>query len=339
MLWKRLGFAFLILLFICGTLITMGQKPAMAKETKLIMATYIPPQAYKDLAVMLTSFPDYVNKHGKGIAQIEYFHSGTLLKAEESLPGLMQGTADIILHTDSYIMGTLPILGILELPLLYPDMETSHEKLKIGSPLYNLVNQELAKKNIFMVAVPGVIPEYIWTNKPVRKPDDLKGLRIRTAGRVEAMVLKTLGGASTTVSSAELYEALARGTVDGTMCYLGTVPSRNLEEKLKYVNRTYFASYSGGIFIRLDKWNSLPPEVRNLLIKAGKDYEKALVEYVLPYHKENYWPLIRKAGVKEIVLTKEEQKEFKKRLEPVWDWWKGLLPPGVGEKAIKLATE
>ncbi|KAF0117336.1 MAG: hypothetical protein FD151_2376 [bacterium] len=93
------------------------------------------------------------------------------------------------------------------------------------------------------------------------------------------------------------------------------------------------------MFIRLDKWNSLPPEVRNLLIKAGKDYEKALVEYVLPYHKENYWPLIRKAGVKEIVLTKEEQKEFKKRLEPVWDWWKGLLPPGVGEKAIKLATE
>jgi len=339
MFWKKLGFAFLILLFICGTLITVGQQPAMAKETKLIMATYIPPQAYKDLTVMLTSFPDYVNKHGKGIAQIEYYHSGTLLKAKELLPGLMQGTADMILHTDSYIMGTLPILGILELPLLYPDVETSHEKLKIGSPLYNLVNQELAKKNIFMVAVPGVIPEYIWTNKPVRKPDDLKGLRIRTAGRVEAMVLKTLGGASTTVSSAELYEALARGTVDGTMCYLGTVLGRNLKEKLKYVNRTYFASYSGGIFIRLDKWNSLPPEVRNLLIKAGKDYEKALIEHVVPYHEKNYWPMIRKAGVKEIVLTKEEQQEFKKRVLPVWDWWKGLLPPGVGEKAIKLATE
>jgi len=59
----------------------------------------------------------------------------------------------------------------------------------------------------------------------------------------------------------------------------------------------------------------------------------------VPYWEKETWPLIRKAGVKEIVLTKEEQQEFKKRVEPVLDWWKGLLPPGVGEKAIKLATE
>ncbi|KAF0117338.1 MAG: extracellular substrate-binding protein, partial [bacterium] len=224
MSWKRLGFAFLVLLFVCGTLTTIGQQQAMAKELKLIFAHYIPP-AYKDLFPPIQGFPDYINEHGKGKVRVEHFHSGTLLKSEELLPGLMQGTADIIFQLDSAMMGTLPILGIFELPLLYPDVETSHEKLKIGSPLHKLINQELAKKDIIAIATLPAVFEYLWTKKPIRKPDDLKGLRIRVAGRVEAAVVKALGAAPTTTSSAELYEALQRGTVDGTVCYQSTIIS------------------------------------------------------------------------------------------------------------------
>jgi TRAP-type C4-dicarboxylate transport system substrate-binding protein len=330
---------FLVFFFVCGTLITMGQQQAMAKELKLIYAHYIPP-SYKDLFPVIKGFADYVNEHGKGKVHIDHFHSGTLLKSEELIPGLMQGTADIILQVDSVIMGTYPILGIMELPFLYKDMEASYEKLKIGSPLYKLINQELAKKNLFMVATWPIIHEYIWTkDKPIRKPDDLKGLRIRTAGRVEAMVIKALGGASTTTSSAELYEALKRGTVDGAMCVETTVTSRGLQDTIGYVTKASFASYNAQIYMRLDKWQSLPPDIQKLFIEAGKVYGKGVIEHAVPYWDKETWPMIRKAGVKEIVLTKEEQQEFKKRVLPVWDWWKGLLPPGVGEKAIKLATE
>jgi TRAP-type C4-dicarboxylate transport system substrate-binding protein len=339
MFWKKLGFAFLILFFICGTLIAIGQQPAMAKETKLIIASYITP-SYKDLFIPTKTFADYVNEHGKGKVRLEYFHSGTLLKAEELLPGLMQGTADMIFHTDSYIMGTLPILGIIELPFLYESMEDAYKKLRIGSPLYELINQELAKKNLFMVATLPAISQYIWTkDKPVRKPEDLKGLRIRTAGRVEAMVIKALGAASTTIPTAELYEALKRGTVDGALCYWGTIPARGLQEVLKYYTKGYFAAYTEEIYMPLDKWNGLPPDIRKLLIEAGKLYEKQIFEYAVPVWDKETWPVIKKAGVKEIVLTKEERQEFKKRILPIWDWWKDQLPPGVGEKAIKLATD
>jgi len=197
MSWKKLGFVFLIFFFVFGTLITTGQQQAMAKELKLIFAHYLPP-SYKDLFPIIKGFPDYINEHGKGRVHIEHFHSGTLLKSKETIPGLMQGTADIILHVDAAIMGTYPIVGITELPFLYKDMETSYEKLKIGSPLYQLINQELAKKNIIQIATWPILPEYLWTkDKPVRKPKDLKGLRIRVAGRVEAAVIKALGAAPT----------------------------------------------------------------------------------------------------------------------------------------------
>jgi TRAP-type C4-dicarboxylate transport system substrate-binding protein len=123
------------------------------------------------------------------------------------------------------------------------------------------------------------------------------------------------------------------------MCVETTITSRGLQDAIGYVTKASFASYSAQIYMRLDKWQSLSPDIQKLFIEAGKGYGKGVIEHAVPYWDKETWPTIRKAGVKEIVLTKEEQQEFKKRVLPVWDWWKGLLPPGVGEKAIKLATE
>ena len=339
MFLKKIGFVFCLLCFGCGVLITGVQQPAMAKELKLIMATYIPP-AYKDLFPVIQGYVDYMNEHGKGRVHIEHYHSGTLLKARELMPGLMQGTADVVLQLDAYIMGTYPILGIAELPFLYKDMETSYEKLKVGSPLYQLINQQLAKQNIVAVSTWPVLFEYIWTkDKPIRKPDDLKGLRIRAAGRVEASVVKALGGAPTFTSSAELYEAIKRGTVDGAMCHPTTIITRGLQDTVRYVTKAPFASYSGQIYMRRDKWKKLSPDIQKLFIEGGNKIGKGLFEYSLPYWNTKTWPEIRKAGVKEIELTEKEEQEFKKAIIPVWDRWKGFLPQGVGEKAIKLATE
>ena len=152
-------------------------------------------------------------------------------------------------------------------------------------------------------------------------------------------MVKALGGASTTLPTAELYEALKRGTVDGAMCYIGTVPARSLQEELKYLTKGYFASYAGSIYIRLDKWNSLSPDIRELLIESAKQFEKQMFEYTIPVWNKETWPVIRQAGIKEINLTEKEQEVFKKRVKSVWDWWKAQPPHGVGEEAIRLATE
>ena len=339
MILKKAVFLLLVLSFICMTVALGGQKTATAKELKLILAHYLPP-AYKDLFPVIQGYVDYINEHGKGRVHIEHYHSGTLLKAKELMPGLMQGTADMVLQVDAYIMGTYPILGIIELPLLYKDIETSWEKLKVGSPLYELINRQLAKQNVIAISTWPTLFEYIWTkDKPIRKPGDLKGLRLRAAGRVEAAVVKTLGGAPTFTPSAELYEALKRGTVDGAMCTWTTIVSRGLQDTVKYVTKAPFASYSGQVYMRRDKWKKLPEDIQKLFTEGGDHFAKGLFEYSVPYWNTKIWPEIRKAGVKEIELTPEEEAAFKEAILPVWDWWKSLLPSGVGEKAIKLATE
>jgi len=327
--------AFLTFFFLAG----FGGSPAAGKELKLILADYLPP-SYDDYFPANQIFVDYVNKHGKGKVQIDFFHSGKLLQAKELMPGLLQGTADIIIDTDSYVMGTAPILGIMELPYLYKDEFDFSRKTRIGTPLFSLINQELAKQNLIILASCASTPEYIWTvNKPIKAVEDLKGLRIRTAGRVEAEVVKTLGAASTTLPSAELYEALKRGTIDGSIHYTGTVPGRSLQEVYKFVTLGYFGSYGRQPYMRYDRWKALPKEIKDILTAAGKAMEEEGFNTLVKVHKEKYWPLIRKAGIKEINPTPEDTKKFRETCLPIWDWWKKQVPADVAAKAIELATK
>jgi TRAP-type C4-dicarboxylate transport system substrate-binding protein len=328
-----------VLIFVSFFLLAgMVAGPARGAELKLILADYLPP-SYEDYFPPVQMFVDYVNQHGKGKVQIDFFHSGKLLHANELIPGLMQGTADFVVHTDSYVTGTAPVFGILELPFLYKDVSDYSRRVRIGTPLYNLINQELAKQNMIALSFCASPPEHIWTvDKPVHVAADLKGMRIRTAGWVETEVVKALGAASTTLSSAELYDALKRKTVDAALCYAGTVPSRSLQEVLRYVNLGYFGSYCREIFMRLDKYQALPQDVKDILIGGGKVYEEDGFKSLIKVHNEKYWPLMRKAGIKEVIPTPEENKKFKEALLPVWDWWKTKVPPDVAAKAMELAT-
>lgn len=333
---QKVGLSIVIISFLVAGV--YGESLAQAqKELKLIVADYLPP-AYDDYFPATQIFVDQANKIGKGKVKIDLFHSGKLLQAKELIPGLMAGTADIIIHTDSYVTGTSPILGILELPFLYKDEFDYSRKTRIGTPLFNLINQELAKQNLIVLSYCASTPEHIWTvKKPVRGAEDLKGMRIRTAGWVEAEVVKTLGAASTNLPSAELYEALKRGTVDAAICYAGTIPGRTLQETLKYVNKGYFGSYCREPFMRLDKWQALPQDIKDILTAAGKAMEEEGFNTLMKVHKEKYWPLILKAGVKVIEPTPEEVKKFKEALLPVWEWWKKQVPAGAGARAIELA--
>jgi len=306
----------------------------------LVATTYVPP-TYQDVFLAIPGFVDRVNELGKGKVKIDFYHSGTLLGPKEEIPGLMAGTADIIFQTTSYEIGAWPIMGILTLPVLWPDPWQHYEKWKIGSPLYNLINEELAKKNVFMIA-PGPLDgiEYLWTvKKPVRTLADIKGMRLRTAGMTEGKAAEALGASSVTMPSGEVYLALQRGTVDGVLCYVGTIPARSLQEVLKYgTTGISFGSYGHEPFMRKDKWDALPQDVKDVILEAGKWYEKEAVNSGVNYHKEHYWPILRKE-LEIIELTPKEIDAFTKAMKPVWDWWIGTVGPEVGNKAIELALK
>ena len=315
--------------------------PPVKEAIKLIASTYIPP-SYLDLVPPMEDYVKYVNEKGQGIVEIEFYSAGTLLKAKEAIPGLRKGSADMIFHTSTYWSGDIPIYNGYSLPFLWKDCFDMQSKLSLGTPLRQLVDEELRKQGYYIVAEGATPVEHLWVAKgvpPIRKPEDLKGLKMRSAGKPESKTLITLGAAPIRMPSAEISEALARGTIDGCMFYMGTVGGRVLYEPLTSVTRATFGGYTVPLIMMEYKWEGLPDDVRAILTEAAKIYEAEFSKRAFKVHQEQYWIEWEKAGNEIIVLSPAEEAAFREALKPVFDWFTEEECPDAGKKFMELATK
>lgn len=111
-------------------------------------------------------------------------------------------------------------------------------------------------------------PRHFLTNEPISKPEDLNGLRIRTAGApVWQESVKALGATPISMPWGEAYSAVQQGAIDGAEAqHTSTYPSR-MYEVVKYVNKTGHFQLVNGIIVG-EKWfQTLPQDLQTLLIE------------------------------------------------------------------------
>jgi TRAP-type C4-dicarboxylate transport system substrate-binding protein len=174
--------------------------------------------------------------------------------------------ADVIL---AYAAGEVPIIEGVDLPGLYPDLDRS-----------------VKAHDAFMAAVKKyedklggiVLGGYIWPNqylvsrKPVRGPEDLKGLKVRVYGAAQTELARTLGMEPVALAFAEVYTALERGTVDAAIT--GSYPAFAIKlfEVAKYIVDINHGPNSGALVVSKRTWDRATPEVRQILTALGTEF-------------------------------------------------------------------
>lgn len=313
---------------------------AWAAGPTLTTVTYLTP-AYEDLFPPIQGFVDRLKEKHSGAVQVDFFHSGTLVKADDQTAALRAGTIHVMFHTSSYITRTFPILGITGLPGLVDELYRHGERLAMEGPLWKLINEALAKDNTFMLTAGGAVlePEYIWSgSQKVASLADLKGKRCRIVSYEAEEALKPYGAAAARIPSSELYLAVQRGTVDATLANIGTVMGRKLYEQVKYCYKLPVTGFTISIFLLKSFWEKLPDNAKAALWDAGKWYEQNSAPVVNnKFYPEVYWPRIKQAGIQTFEPSQQELEDFRKKSQPVWDWWKKQVGEAVGQKAIDLS--
>jgi TRAP-type C4-dicarboxylate transport system substrate-binding protein len=304
---------------------------------KIKAATYIPP-SYKDLFPPFQMFMNTAQKQSGGELKFQMFHSETLLSAEQLISGLLQGVADLVFQVSSYVSSSYPVLGAYEMPFVNKDISQTEQALEPGSPLYNLINQELGKQGLRLIGSMLTTEEWIWTmEKPVHKPEDMEGLRIRTAGEVEGQTVKALGGSPVSMSSSEVYQALERGTIDGMISYSGTVISRDLQEIIRYGTVGRFGHYGVDAYVRKEWFDGLDSTSQDALMAAGRKYWKDGTAHQHRVVEQSFIPTMKQAGIELYKPTGPELKAFQQATKPVYDWWRSQVEsPAVADRALHL---
>ncbi|MFH1625287.1 MAG: TRAP transporter substrate-binding protein [Pseudomonadota bacterium] len=313
---------------------------AKEKEITLIWATYYPPSYVlpgKPYAP-IGDFVDNVNKLGEGKVKINAYWSGELLDARQLIPGLQRGTADIIGQTGTYTTGAWPVMAFAELPFFWRSTESYCEHMKMGGDIRNIVDEEMERKHgMKLIAFATITLEPLWLgNKRVEKPEDLRGLKIRSAGIGQAWALKAFGAAPIGMVSAEMYEGMSRGTIDGLLTVPGTIYARKLYEVTKYCLDGSFAADSIAVVMKKEKWDALPRDVRDIITKAVKIFEEELPSYDLK-RREEYFAEFRKGGMEIAKLSPEGEEAFRTVARKAWENYAEKVGPELAEKIFKLA--
>lgn len=296
------------------------------------------PSSYEDLYPGIERFMDTVAASSGDRLRPDMFESGTLLGAEQLMPGLLGGVAGLIFQTSSYVSSSFPILGALQLPFGSEDYAQQRRAADPDGPLSALVNAQLAGQNLRLLGGMPTTFEYLWTvGRPILHPEDARGLRIRVAGEIEGETVKALGAAPVTMSSSEVFEALERGTVDGLVSYVGTVVSRDLQEIIRYGTAAHFGAYSVDAYCRADWYARQPPELRAALDAAGHAIYRDGTAHMVGVHEKDFFPSVREAGVEIVEPDAAELAALRTALAPVQGRWRELVgDPAVADRALDL---
>lgn len=183
---------------------------------------------------------DEIKKRTNGKYEVQVFPASTLGKEADINQGLTLGTVDIILSGASFAGNTYKPLAVSYFPFIFRDAE---HLLKYAQ---SDVFKELAKgyddksgNHITALNYYGARHVTSRAEKPVSKPEDMKGLKIRVPDAPAYLAFpKALGANATPIAFAEVYLALQNGTVDAQENPLPTIEAKKFFEVQKNISLT-----------------------------------------------------------------------------------------------------
>src|SRR6202034_520656 len=159
---------------------------------------------------------------------------------------------------------------VFDLPFLMTD--DAHARQMMASPMMGELNKKLEDKGVTPLAYWDNGAHVYTANKPLIRPEDFRGLKMRIQGsKVLDAVARELGAIPQIVAFGELYQTLQTGVADGE----DNVPSNILTQKLYDVQKYLTVSNHGRLNYALVTnkkfWDGLPADLKAPLNRAVKE--------------------------------------------------------------------
>ena len=260
---KKLGITLLmvvILISLCSLMVS-----AQAKYVLKFNHVLSPNEPYHQ---GFLNWAERVKERTNGGLEIQVFHSAQLGVEEDIIEQIRQGV-NVGQNTDSARLGNyVPGIAVMNGPYFVNSIE---DVVKLNElPTVKQWNEELANEYGLKVLsfswVQGF--RHFMTNKPIRSPEDLKGLRIRTPpAPIWQESVRALGAVPTAINFGEIYTALQQKAVDGAELVYANIFGANLFEVLKYVSETKHFLLINFEVVSAKWFDSLPEEYQKILVE------------------------------------------------------------------------
>ncbi len=232
---------------------------------------------------------------------------------------VVNGIADVEFGMQGYTSTVFPKTMVVEIPKQWGSpTEATRAMWKI---LPSFLKDEYERVKVLALWVND--QPVLMTNKVVKKPEDLAGVKLRTPSADQAEIIKGLGGIPVAMPMPQTYTAIEKGVVDGALVGISVVQSFKLAEVVKnYVIDLPMGYSPQMVVMNLNAYNSLTPAQKKAIdansglewsIRAAKLYEEARDQGIKIVNERKDAQIVK--------LTADEKKVWDERLQKIADEW------------------
>jgi TRAP-type transport system periplasmic protein len=330
---------------VIGVFLAVGAVPAEAGTAFPKMDIKLGHSGVVDMSYHKGSvkFAELMKERTGGAITVHVFPANQLGSEKDMVEQVKNGVIHIALTGPSMLAqfkGWGPI-GVLGMPYVLKgntedELRPKLIKLARGPLMADLNNRAAAESGIRILDMGWWYGERHLTSKTkqVVKPDDVKGLKIRTMDSPMAKAaLASLGAATTPMAVAELYTALQLGVVEGQENPLNTIYSHKFYEVQKYVALTGHMAMNLVLVTNEKFFQGLSPELRDVILKSMQDAGDFESEMQIGMNKKNMQDLKDKG----MVITAVNKAEFAERTKAAWKEFEPVFGKGFYEKVVEAA--
>jgi len=283
---------------------------------------------------------ELVKEKTNGRINIKVYPGVSLVGGDQTkeYTAIRQGAIDMAIGSTINWSPQIKELNLFSMPFLMPDYKAIDALTggAVGKELFKILE---SKDTVPLAWGENGFREVTNSKRPIRKPEDLKGLKIRVVG--SPLFLDTftaLGANPTQMTWADAVPALSSGAVDGQENPFTIFIFAKLDTAANQKYMTMWGYVADPLIFVVSKsvWKSWKPEdqkaVREAAVQAAKENIAASRKGLIPPDDSTVKEVEAK-GVQIVKLTDAEKQPFKKATKAVYDKWAKQIGPELVKKA------
>lgn len=304
---------------LAAAIMTATSAPSSAQNVTLRYSHWLPP-VHVMHKTAVAPWAASVEKASKGTIRVQIFPAQQLGQAGDHYDMAASGIADLTYVNPGYQAGRFPMAAASELPFLVEDVA-------VGSEVFHRWYAKYAEKEMPEIKVCNTIlfaPGAIHSSKPIRVPDDMKGVKGRAAQATLARLFAMLGGSSVPISAPEVRDALERGVVDMATAPWGSmIRPWGLDQAVKHTLDMSF--YSGLNLIALNRaaYDKLSPEQKAVIDDhCSPEWSRRMAAGWQENEVKGRKELLGQKDRVVHVPSKDEVQQWRQAMAPIVDEWR-----------------
>lgn len=251
--------------FIAGA-ITGCSRPASEDEFKIVLRLSHVFSPKEDLAISMETVAEKIFEKSNGAVKILTYPQGQIATYKDGVEMVVRGAYFISVEDPSYIGDYVPEFTALVGPMLYRNFEEYTSLVK--TPLVQGWIEKIEQKGIKVLSL-----QYIFgfrnliTDKVIRTPEDLSGIKLRTPGsKLFIETINAMGATATPLPWGETFSAVQQGVVDGLEgSDFTNADTKVYETGKKNVALTNHFLGTAGVYISTEVWAKIPPQLQTII--------------------------------------------------------------------------